>query len=77
MPCGYFNEDAVAALIGFRQRALDNRNQALFSSFPMARVEEGLCYSWRASAVRIYANWMSYLTDLKYNRLKLVSSSGK
>jgi homoserine O-succinyltransferase len=76
-PYGYFNKDVVTALTGFRQRALHNRHQALFASFPMVRVEERLCYAWRDPAVRIYANWLSHLTDRKYSGLKLAFSPDK
>jgi homoserine O-succinyltransferase/O-acetyltransferase len=69
MPSGYFDDDAVGALIEFQQQALRNRGMGLLSTFPMARVAERLTYPWHEPAARIYANWMSYLAYHKYHRL--------
>ncbi len=63
MPCGYFDDHAVAALAAFRQQALHHRDVNLLASFPMTTVEESLSHPWRETAVRIYANWISYLAD--------------
>jgi homoserine O-succinyltransferase len=62
MPRGYFDEDAAAALAAFRQQALGNRGIDLHMSFP-AITEGNLAHAWRAPAVRIYANWLSYLVE--------------
>jgi len=65
MPCGYFDDDAVADLTAFRQQALHHRDLNMLSSFPMSAVEQRLPFPWRVPAVHIYANWMSYLADRK------------
>jgi homoserine O-succinyltransferase len=70
MPRGYFDNAAVAALIGFQRQTSRNRDAALLANFPLAKVEENLSYAWREPAVRIYANWISYLAERKYQRLK-------
>jgi homoserine O-succinyltransferase/O-acetyltransferase len=76
MPCGYFDDDAVAALNGFRQQAMHNRDVNLHPNFPMTEVEERLSYPWREPAVRIYANWISYLADRKYYSLTQIGQAG-
>jgi len=65
MPCGYFDEDAAAALAAFRRQALGNRRFDLLLQFPAAIAEEKLEHPWLGPAVRIYANWLSYLTEQK------------
>jgi len=65
MPCGYFDDAAVAALASFREQALSNRCGDLLANFPAAKVEERLSYGWRDAAVRMYANWVSYLAERK------------
>jgi homoserine O-succinyltransferase/O-acetyltransferase len=63
MPCGYFDEEAVAALTAFRQQALHNRHIDLFLSFPAAIAERKLAHVWFGPAVGIYANWLAYLVE--------------
>jgi homoserine O-succinyltransferase len=71
MPRGYFDEDAAAALAAFRQQALGNRGIDLHESFPS--ITEGKpAHAWREPAVRIYANWLSYLVE---RRSRNVSST--
>ncbi len=68
MPRGYFDAAAVAALAAFRQQALGNRSVDLLSSFPLIKAETTL---WHAPAVGIYANWISYLQERKYHRVRV------
>lgn len=63
MPRGYFDEETAAALAAFRQRAQHNRSIDLLLSFPAAVAERKLAYTWLGPAVRIYANWLSYLAE--------------
>ena len=63
MPSGYFDEDTAATLEVFRQQALGNRGVDLLLSFPAAIAEEKLAHAWAGPAVRIYANWLSYLVE--------------
>jgi homoserine O-succinyltransferase len=62
MPHGYFDECDGAAFAILRQRALGNRGLDLSSNFP-STAERKLPYSWRRTAVCIYANWLSYLVE--------------
>jgi homoserine O-succinyltransferase/O-acetyltransferase len=60
-PRGYFDQTSTQALDAFRIGALASRDPALLESFPSVAVPEPLVDSWRASAVRFYRNWLSYL----------------
>jgi len=66
MPRGYFDADMAAAFTGFQKEALANRNIDLLSKFPVGHAEGQLDHPWRAMAVRMYANWLSYLAELKF-----------
>ena len=62
MPQGYFCERATASLTRFRGRVLRDRNPALLAEFP-GGIEAMLTHPWHEPAVRLYANWLSYLAD--------------
>ena len=68
MPCGYFDEEAADVLAAFRQQALANRGIDLHASFPVI-AEEKLTHTWIGPAVRIYANWFSYLVAQRSRKL--------
>ena len=63
VPRGYFDEETAAEFDGFRQRALQDRRTHMVLNFPEA--ERKLPYSWHEPAVRLYANWLSYLFEHK------------
>ena len=63
MPRGYFDRETADAFAAFRQRAVQNRSLDLLSSFPAAQAEGKLEHAWRAPAMRIYANWLSYMVE--------------
>ena len=68
MPCGYFDDDAVAALAAFQRQALRNREHGPSLEFSNGdELTRNSTYTWREPAVRIYANWMSYLAEHKYH----------
>jgi homoserine O-succinyltransferase len=62
LPRGYLSAEATALLQGFREQALAKRTAALLESFPFAQVAAGLENSWRASAVAMYRNWLSFIS---------------
>jgi homoserine O-succinyltransferase/O-acetyltransferase len=66
MPRGYFDPVAADALTRFQERALLERDERLLDSFPGAFVESRLTPMTRASAVRLYANWLSYLSARRH-----------
>ncbi len=61
MPREYFDENAATEMVAFRQHALRKREIGLLASFPSATAIGDLPHSWRRPAVRLYANWLSYL----------------
>jgi homoserine O-succinyltransferase len=61
LPRGYFSADATLLLTQFQQQALARRDAALMESFPFAAIAAGLENSWRASAVAVYRNWLSFI----------------
>jgi homoserine O-succinyltransferase/O-acetyltransferase len=65
MPRGYFDSAAAEAFEDFRGRSLLDRTVSLMSGFPTADMSVRLPYPWRRPAVRIYSNWLGYLTERK------------
>ena len=66
MPCGYFRPDTAAGFAAFRQRALRERDINLLAIVPTAGAGTELAHGWRGLAVRIYANWLSYLSERRH-----------
>jgi len=57
-PHRYFDQPSAQALDAFRARALAARSVDLLESFPPTSLRESLISSARASAVRLYRNWL-------------------
>lgn len=68
IPRHYLNKAATAALLDFRERALLERDPALLASFPTIVAQDVLRNAWRDAAVRLYANWLSFLEREKARR---------
>ena len=66
MPHGYFDADSAAAFTAFRTRALLQRRADLLTEFPAVGLDGKLSHSWRAPAVRIYANWLTQLVNSRF-----------
>jgi homoserine O-succinyltransferase len=64
IPFDYFDEETSDALAGFRRRAIRSRDVDLIADLP-ARAKCGVRYLWHEHALRIYANWLSYLAAQK------------
>jgi homoserine O-succinyltransferase len=62
MPRGYFDPTAADALARFQERAVREPHQSLLEHFPFSFLEDRVAPSSGASAVRIYANWLSYVS---------------
>ena len=62
LPRGYLSAEATARLTEFREQALMKRTAALLESFPFTTVAAGLENTWRASAVAMYHNWLSFIS---------------
>jgi homoserine O-succinyltransferase len=62
LPRGYLSAEATRLLAQFQQQALTRRDAALMERFPFAAIAAGLENSWRASAVALYRNWLSFVS---------------
>ena len=65
MPRGYFDSAAAEAFEDFRRRSLHDRTASLMTNFPTPDKALRLRCPWRRPAVRIYSNWLGYLTERK------------
>ena len=63
MPQGYFPERTKKVLNAFRQRAKNERHPSLLAKFPLERVATNLKNTWHSDGVRIYRNWLLYLSE--------------
>jgi hypothetical protein len=61
MPQGYFDPVAADALARYQVRITRNPQEAVLDSFPNSFVENRLIPMAKSPAVRIRANWLSYL----------------
>jgi homoserine O-succinyltransferase len=68
MPLGYFDDLAAAELSAFRQRAVQHRDPKTLECFPNDASASNLMHNWHVAAVRIFANWVSYLAEVKQQR---------
>jgi homoserine O-succinyltransferase/O-acetyltransferase len=65
MPQGYLDEETERRLAALRDRALDDRREALLADFPTATAAAGVANNWRPSAEHLYRNWLGYITAAK------------
>ena len=62
LPEGYFDEDTAGLLATFRERAIQQRSIDLIADLPVhGAANERRPHAWRNVAVKIFANWLSYL----------------
>jgi homoserine O-succinyltransferase len=62
LPHGCFDDESIAALLDFRERALVQRDAALLEQFPAAAIGARLTAPWRDIATNLYSNWLVWLT---------------
>jgi len=74
MPRGYFDVATTELLTAFRAQALAERREELIALFPVADVERSLTRPWRAPAVRLYRNWLNFISARKAQTLKPVAA---
>jgi homoserine O-succinyltransferase/O-acetyltransferase len=67
LPHGYFAPPIVENLRALAQQAIAHREAGLPSSLPTPD-QIALNHAWRLPAMRIYSNWMKYLSDRKSQR---------
>jgi homoserine O-succinyltransferase/O-acetyltransferase len=65
IPCGYFDDEATAALKDFEKRAIADRREEMLTSFPTMPAIKALQNTWLPTADLIYSNWLSYISDRK------------
>ena len=65
MPRGYLSADATVSLEDFREKAVATRDVALLERFPFSVVAAGIENGWRAAAVAIYRNWLSFISTAR------------
>src|SRR6185437_13607398 len=65
LPRGYFDDAAAARLADFAAQARADRREDVLADFPLAIAEAGIRHGWHEGAVRIYANWLSFLRAQK------------
>jgi len=75
VPQGYFDEETETVLAQFRQRVLRDRQIDSLTSFPLLAAEGKLIHAWRKPAIRLYANWLSYLSEKKARQLAMTKAS--
>jgi homoserine O-succinyltransferase len=68
LPHNYLTEDATAALLAFREQALESREAGLLERFPAATVGAQLTAPWREAATRFYANWLTHVAEVRTRR---------
>ncbi|HYM18383.1 MAG TPA: homoserine O-succinyltransferase [Micropepsaceae bacterium] len=61
LPVGYFDQEAAARFERFREEALKDRSEDVLDRLSTAAAEPILSNVWRATAVRLYANWLNFL----------------
>ena len=62
MPSGYFDPHAAKLLDDFRNFAEANRREELIERFPDG-LADALLDTWHSSAVTIYRNWLTYVSN--------------
>ena len=72
-PQRYFDQPSAQALEAFRIRAFADRSPDLMERFPPTAMREPLISAGRASAVRLYRNWLSYLAARRETACRPVS----
>ena len=65
IPAGYFADDAITMLEAFRRHAEPKRDPSLLNEFPVNKVAAGLSAPWRPAALRIYRNWLTYVSEAR------------
>jgi len=64
-PVGYFCEKATNCFTEFQHEAIANRSEEAMTDFPETFLTDSLQNGWRASAVKVYSNWLSLISEKK------------
>jgi homoserine O-succinyltransferase/O-acetyltransferase len=68
LPSDYFGAAAETAMLAFAERARARRDATLMAEFPSPEAAE-LAAPWQGTAIRLFANWISYLGHERARRL--------
>jgi homoserine O-succinyltransferase/O-acetyltransferase len=74
-PQRYFDQASAQALDVFRTRALVNRSEDLLESFPAAAIREPLFNSSRASALRLFRNWLTFISARREATFRAIATA--
>ncbi len=66
-PEGYLDGPTTAIWNALKARALSDRREEIIREFPLSGGGEAV-NSWRADAVRIYRNWLGFLSECKIEK---------
>ena len=64
-PAGYFGEETINCLSEFRKKAITHPSEEVMNDFPDAFLTSSLQNGWRASAVKVYSNWVALISERK------------
>jgi homoserine O-succinyltransferase/O-acetyltransferase len=62
IPRDYFSNRTQAAFDDYQQRAAHHPDPGMLADFPALDIVSGLAHSWKDPAVRLYTNWLNYLS---------------
>lgn len=69
MPLGYMDQEGSDILSARQEQALSLQCGETLGDFPTALLEKRISNSWQSAAVRLYQNWLSYLSAQKERNL--------
>jgi homoserine O-succinyltransferase/O-acetyltransferase len=64
-PLGYFGDEAMKCVAEFGERSVANRCEEVMEEFPETFLTRSLQNGWRVSAVKLYSNWLSMISERK------------
>jgi homoserine O-succinyltransferase len=70
LPHDYFDRDTVKALKALQERGVADRREEVLTDFPAGLASKRVAATWRATAVRIYRNWLLHTCAQKERRLR-------
>jgi homoserine O-succinyltransferase len=65
LPHEYFDDETEARMLAFRDRAVLWPAESLLCEFPVVQQSHGVKRAWHSMAVRLYHNWLLYLSEQK------------
>src|SRR2546430_16548630 len=75
MPQSYFDDRTAAAWTSLQARALSGHREELIADLPVPPAPGALADTWRPAAVRLYRNWLLYMSERNHHRSKAKSVS--